>query len=237
VVSLGYNFKPVVQSARALLEQHGGIGRIESLVVSMSSGTRTLLTQSGAYPKAAGDFPPDSATWVDPRLSGGGYGQAQLPHALGAALYLSGLRASEVYALMSPQGAAVELDDAMTVRYTDGAIGAVTGTSAHPGYLAERDLLDIRLLGSDGQLDLEFEHDHVALHKGGVTHTADLLEGDGSYDCIGPPNALADIALGRPIVNHAPGELGARTAELLEAAYRSVEFGRPVSVDSLMEGQ
>ena len=100
-----------------------------------------------------------------------------------AALYLSGLRASEVYALMAPSDTTgrgtVELDDAMTVRYTDGAIGTVSGTSAHPGYLAERDLLDIRLVGSDGQLDLEFEHDHVALHKEGTTHTASLADGDG----------------------------------------------------------
>jgi hypothetical protein len=32
---------------------------------------------------------------------------------------------------------------------------------------------------------------------------------------------LVDLALGRDVVNSSPGELGARTVELLDAAYRS----------------
>lgn len=233
VVSFGYNFKPIVLEARALLDAHGGtdvLGDLESLSVSMSSGTRSLLSNSGAYPKAATEMPPDSATWVDPALSGGGYGQAQLSHALGAALYITGMRAAEVYALMSVTGSGVELNDSIAVRYRDGAIGTVSGTSAHPGYWNERDLLHIRAVGSRAQLDVEFERDRAALHLDGVTHEAPLMEGDGSYDCIGPPNALADLALGRPVTNHAPAELGARTVELLEAAYASARSGSPVGV-------
>ena len=234
VVSFGYNFKPIVLSARNLLTAHGGIealGAIESLSVSMSSGTRALLSNSGAYPKAAVDSPPDPATWVDPALSGGGYAQAQLSHALGAALYLTGQRATEVYALMSATGSGVELNDALAVRYAGGAIGTVSGTSAHPGYWQERDLLHIRVVGSRAQLDLEFERDRVALHLDGETREAPLQPGDGSYDCIGPPRALVALALGRDVVNHAPAELGARTVEILETAYASARAGTPIPVD------
>ena len=233
VVSFGHNFRPIVLGARALLDDHGGadaLGVIESMSVSMSSGTRALLSNTGAYPKASTETPPDSATWIDPALSGGGYGQAQLSHALGAALYLTGLRAAEVYALMSALGSGVELNDSIVVRYDDGAIGTVSGTSAHPGYWNERDLLHIRVVGSRAQLDVEFERDHAALHVDGVTYEASLAEGDGRYDCIGPPNALADLALGLTVTNHAPAELGARTVELLEAAYASVRTGMPVAV-------
>lgn len=238
VVSFGYNFKPIVLGARALLDAHGGpevLGTIESMSVSMSSGTRALLSNSGAYPKAAPEMQPDSATWVDPTLSGGGYGQAQLSHALGAALYISDMQASEVYALMSGAASGIELNDSMTVRYRGGAIGTVSGTSAHPGYWNERDLLHIRVVGSRAQLDIEFERDRAALHLDGVTHEAALDEGDGSYDCVGPPNALADLALGRPVTNHAPAELGARTVELLEAGYASARSGTPVTVDESQE--
>jgi len=233
VVSFGYNFKPVVLGARALLEAHGGIdvlGDIESMSVTMSSGTRALLSNSGVYPKASAGMPPDSATWVEPALSGGGYGQAQLSHALGAALYITNLRASDVYALISATGSGVELNASLAVRYRGGGIGTVSGTSAHPGYWNERDLLHIRVVGSRAQLDVEFERDRVALHLDGRTHEAPLAEGDGSYDCIGPPNALADLALGRPVTNHAKAELGARTVELLEAAYASARAGAPVGV-------
>jgi predicted dehydrogenase len=233
IVSFGYNFKPVVLGARALLAAHGGIGAlgaIESMSVSMSSGTRALLSNSGAYPKAAADSPPDPATWIDPALSGGGYAQAQLSHALGAALYLTGQRATEVYALMSATESGVELNDSLAVRYAGGAIGTVSGTSAHPGYWNERDLLHIRVVGSRAQLDLEFERDRVALHLDGETREAALSPGDGSYDCAGPPRALAEIALGRDVVNHAPAELGARTVEILEAAYASARAGVPIPI-------
>lgn len=233
VVSFGYNFRPVVLGARALLEDHGGVGTlgvIESMSIAMSSGTRALLSNTGSYPKASTETPPDSATWVDPALSGGGYGQAQLSHALGAALYLTGLRATEVYALMSAVGSGVELNDAIVVRYGNGAIGTVSGTSAHPGYGNERDLLHIRVVGSKAQLDVEFERDRAALHIDGVTYEASLAESDGSYDCVGPPNALVELALGLRVTNHAPAELGARTVEVLEAAYESVRTGMPVAV-------
>lgn len=240
VVSFGYNFKPVVLGARDVLAAHGGIavlGEIESMSVSMSSGTRALLSNSGAYPKAAVDSPPEPATWVDPALSGGGYAQAQLSHALGAALYLTGLRATEVYALMSATGSGVELNDALAVRYSGGAIGTVSGTSAHPRYWNERDLLHIRVVGSRAQLDLEFERDRVALHLDGETHEAPLRPGDGSYDCIGPPRALVGLALGHDLVNHAPAELGARTVEILEAAYASARARTPIPVDRPEESE
>lgn len=230
VVSFGYNFKPLVTGAAELLAAEP-VGRIENVLVSMSSGTRTLLSDGGAYPKASGDFPPDRDTWVDPALSGGGYGQAQLSHALGAALQLTGLRAERVFALNAPRDAAIELDSAMAVSFVGGAIGTVTGTSAHPGFLAERDQLNIRVVGDEGQLDVEFERDRVALHRKGRTVELPLPEGSGSYDCIGPPNTLADLALGRDVMNHAPGELGARTVELIAAAYRSVAAGEPARIE------
>lgn len=230
VIAMGYNFKPLVTRAAQLLEEHGGVGDIESLLVSMSSGVRNLLGQTGAYPKASGDFPPEAETWVDPKLSGGGYAQAQLPHALGAALYLTGQRAKRVYAEMGPDRTAVELNDALAVRYTDGAIGTVSGASAHPGFLDERDQLNIRIVGSEGQLDLEFEKDRVAFHRDGDTEVVELAPGHGSYDCVGPPNALADLALGLDVPNRAPAELGARVTELLAAAYRSAKSGRAEAV-------
>ena len=134
----------------------------------------------------------------------------------------------EVFALMSATGSGVELNDSIAVRYHQGAIGTISGTSAHSGYWNERDLLHIRVVGSHAQLDIEFERDRTALHLDGVTYEAELAEGSGSYDCSGPPNALADLALGLPVVNHAPAELGARTVEILESAYASARTGVPI---------
>ena len=45
-------------------------------------------------------------------------------------------------------------------------------------------------------------------------------------------NTLIDLALGRPVENCSPGELGARSTEITEAAYLSRRTGRaePVPV-------
>jgi hypothetical protein len=45
---------------------------------------------------------------------------------------------------------------------------------------------------------------------------------------------LVDLVLDPQITNRSPGEIGARTVELLEAAYRSAAEGRTIRVDELL---
>ncbi|HVX43473.1 MAG TPA: Gfo/Idh/MocA family oxidoreductase [Mycobacteriales bacterium] len=233
VVSFGYNYRPIFTAAEELLSEPG-IGELESLMISMSSVTRDLLMNRGAYPRAAPEAQPDAATWTDPALSGGGYGQAQLSHALGVALQLTGIRAREVFSFMRTPP--VELADAIAVRYDNGAVGTVAGTSAHLGFEGNRDQLHIRMVGDRGHLDLAFEQDSVRLFRpGGSALSPRLPARAGAYECDGPPNLLVDLAQGRDRVNRSPGELGARTTELLEAAYRSTATGMPVTVGRTAE--
>jgi len=63
--------------------------------------------------------------------------------------------------------------------------------------------------------------------------TGVLQPGDALYNCDGPPNTLVDLALGKDVRNWAPGELGARTVEILDAAYRSAKSGRVEQVSTL----
>jgi predicted dehydrogenase len=67
---------------------------------------------------------------------------------------------------------------------------------------------------------------------GGEDIKLDVEPGDALYNCDGPPNALVDLAQGRPVENCSPGELGARTVELLDAIYRSARAGAPVPVSA-----
>ena len=232
VVSFGFNYRPLMVEATSLLREIG-IGEIESQSIYMSSVTRDLLANRSAYPKASADTMPDSQTWTDPVLSGGGYAQAQLSHALGVALSLSGLVGEEVFAAMSaPHGESVEIYDAMTVRYRNGAIGVIGGASGHEGALDGRDQLQVRLIGSEGQAEVRFEDDRVSLYhrdRGNVERV--LPPGSGTYDCDGPLHALVDLALGKDVENRSPGELGARTVEILEAAYHSASMNSPVKVE------
>jgi len=102
----------------------------------MASPIRELLSgqdtvDQGVSGAASQDeilFGPTASTWADPAIAGGGYGHAQLSHATGL-LWLTDLRAEEVYAQMSAPGTRVELYDALVVRFTNGAIGTISVVS------------------------------------------------------------------------------------------------------------
>lgn len=233
VICYGYNYRPMVQETRRLLLESGGIGDLETMSIYMASVTRGLLSNQGAYPKASPWALPESATWTDPQISGGGYGQAQLTHALGAALWLSGLDVDDAFAFMSgTPGTAVELHAACALRLCGGGIATMLGSSSHEGAAANRDLLSINLVGSTGQLQSQFELDRISLFRPpDETRAVTLPAGSGEYDCDGPPNTLVDLALGKDVENCSPGHLGARVVEALDACYRSAETAQPAHVD------
>ncbi|GAA1840481.1 Gfo/Idh/MocA family protein [Asanoa iriomotensis] len=232
LVAYGYNYRPMMRSARAHIARLGGIGPVESLMVYMASGTRELLSGSGAYARASSLSAPDMATWVDPELSGGGYGQAQLTHALGLALWLHDIEVEAVQAVVaSPLGGTVEQHDAAVLHLAGGGIGTLTGASAHQQAMNYRDQLQVRMVGRDGQFQLDVENDKLRMFRAD-TGDADLAFADGSgrYECDGPPHTLVDLASGRAVENCSPGDLGARTVAVLEALYASARTGDTVQV-------
>ncbi len=232
VLSFGWNFERIVRQAKQLVRDVG-LGEIEQCTIHMASATRELLTNTGSYPGASEATIPEQATWTDPRLSGGGYAQAQLSHALGLALWLADdLQGERVFAFMgSPGNAPVELHDALALRFRNGAVGTLGGGSCHLGSNENKHQLEVRLIGSEGQLHVDLERELVWLYSAdGRDHRAPVADGDGTYGTAGPPDALIDLALGRDVENCAPGDLGARTVEILDAAYRSAASGSAETV-------
>ena len=227
LMSFGWNYTPMVRGAKQLIGDRG-IGDLEHLTVHMSSTTRELLSNTGAYPAASPETVPEATTWTDPQISGGGYGQAQLTHALGLALHLFPERVAQAFAFMSaPLEAPVELHDAIALRFDGGGIGVVSGGSSHAGAWGDKHQLEVRAIGSEGQVIVDVHRELVWLFRhGGEEHRLTLADGAGAYDMTGPANALVEIALGRGANDCAPGELGARTVEALDAAYRSHRSGK-----------
>ena len=228
VVSYGYNYRPIVRGARARLRDEHGIGTVEHVAIHMASGTRELLAGIGAYARASESTAPETDTWTDPALSGGGYGQAQLTHALALASWLQPFHVDAVTAVAaSPLGGRVEQHAAAILELEGGGVGTLSGASGHQEAMGRRDQLQVRMVGSDGQFQLEMENDLCRLYRPDV---GDILlefeDGSGRYECDGPPNVLVDLALGIPTENCSPGWLGASTVSILEAMYRSLETGR-----------
>ncbi|MDO8389685.1 MAG: Gfo/Idh/MocA family oxidoreductase [Actinomycetota bacterium] len=229
VVSFGWNFMPMVRDAVRLIHECG-IGDLEQLSISMSSQTRELLLNTGSYPDASPESVPEPSTWTDPRLAGGGYGQAQLSHALGLALSLVDERVSDVFAWMSsPAAGGVELHDAISMRFANGAVGTMSGGSAHLGANGNKHHLAVRGIGARGQFLVDVDREAVVVHTDARDIALDLAENSGSYVPSGPVNGFLDLVLGRTTVNPAPGSLGAHTVDVLDAAYRSAREGIPAS--------
>ncbi len=228
VVAFGWNYFPMVRQAKQLMEDDGGVGTVEQVTIEMASQTRELLSNRGAYPAADPEAVPEAPTWTDPALSGGGYGQAQLSHALGLALWLTGLRGKDVFAFMSaPLAAPVELHDAIALRYDNGAIGTLAGGSGHLGANNNKHQLEVRVIGSEGQFQIDLDREMVWRYRSPHDDRRVAVPPDaGVYNCQGPIDALVDLALGRDVENCSPIELGARTVEILDAAYRSARTGR-----------
>ena len=244
LIALGWHYKDLVIRAKELMDRDGGVGEIEHVSIVMSSTTREALV--GRQPSFAADqtageivsseqvpeLTPRPETLTDPAISGGGYAQAQLSHALGLALWLTGLEGAEVFAMMSsPQQTAVEFHDSLSVRFTSGAIGSVSGASAHLEANAAKHYLVVQIIGAEGQLTLDLSRELLVRYRVGEGEvTVPLAPDAGAYDCAGPIDALVALARGDTAANNSPGELGVRTVEIIEAAYRSARSGRREAV-------
>jgi hypothetical protein len=124
-------------------------------------------------------------------------------------------------------GAPVDLHDAITIRYDNGAIGTVSGASSHLGAHNNKHQLEVHVVGSEGQFVIDLDRAMVWRYRNPADNIDVPIAPDaGAYNCQGPIDALVDLALGRDARNCSPIELGARTVEILDAAYRSARSGR-----------
>jgi predicted dehydrogenase len=232
-IMIGYTTHYNAQTLQAREAITGGkIGQIQYVNSSFSSDVFKFLSGKVAPDNAPARFRVHgpSENYNRPDMLGGGEGHLQMTHSIGHMFFVTGLRAQRVTALMNNQGLATDLVDAYSVAFEGGALGIVGGTGNSGGnhrmalavYATEGCYLTDSLAGanllrdkSGHPLPIPSEIDAPDPYRYNVTRNfVQVIQGKAA--------------------NLAPGVIGWRAVELLDAAYRSAQFnGQPVDVEDL----
>jgi len=227
-----YNYAPHAQRGRDVV-QSGELGAVQYVVCTFASEVSRFLGGNVGPQFSPTRFRVQgpSEAYNRPDLMGGGQGHLQITHAAGLMFFVTGLRVAQVSAIMRNHGLAMDLVDAMAVGFEDGAIGVVGGTGN---------------AGINHQMALTVYCEAGCFMVDSISRTGMIRRKDGSgEDLSATPRQwnryavthnFVDVVLGRA-ENVSPGEVGWRTVELLDAAYRSAAVnGAPVLVSELYNG-
>jgi predicted dehydrogenase len=231
IVGYPWHYTDTARRARAVI-QSGALGPIQfvsslyaSMVVEFYRGNPEAYRPVFQYPVTG----PTARSYADASLAGGGQAHLQITHAAGLLFWVTGLRAARVSAFMEQFDVAVDLADAISIRFDGGAVGVV-GSTGNIG-IGDSGQKDLRVYGANGYLILDM-----------IEGTLEIRLHDGTREVIGPldesarfprfatAHNLVNLVLGRDH-NQSPGEVGLRCVELIEAAYQSAALdGQPVNV-------
>ena len=217
MLALGWNYSEVFAAAEKIVAAES-LGAIEHVALHMASATHDLLSGISNDSSGRVDRPALSSTWTNPALAGGGYGNAQLSHALGVLFGLVNESAVDLSAVVRPGPIdGIELSVAIAGRLESGATVSISGTSIRRSRIPRRQQLDLRVYGSQGQLDIDFVHDRVAfINADGVESTMSLSKDSGAYRGTAPANAFIDLITGASRTNTSSAAVGARSTEVLD---------------------
>ena len=155
-------------------------------------------------------------------LSGGGQLNDSGSHLIDILLWTTGLTAESVFAYCNNYDTEVDIDSALSLRFTNGAQGTISIIGDSPMWWEE-----FSIWGSKGVL--LYRNGTILQRKYGE---AEMQEVDELPEDSTPDQNFVDAILGRAQVQ-VPPECGLRVIELTEAAWRSAEAGQRVQVSDL----
>jgi predicted dehydrogenase len=157
-----------------------------------------------------------------PELSGGGQLNDSGSHLVDVILWMTGLQADTVSAQIDHCGTPVDINSAVSIRFTNGAVGTITVIGDAPRWWE-----DISIIGDQGAFHIRQGAgltQQLGFRDAQMTVNADALGSDSvSLDFV-----RAIQGKNEPV---APAECGLRVIELTEAAWKSAaQGGKPVKV-------
>lgn len=215
-----------VNHARHLVRA-GLLGEIISVRFSLLADKPTTYWQAGYSQRVQTDWRTHKAQ------AGGGVLMMNTIHDLNTLHWVTGLEPRKVYAEVDTLATEVEVEDTVgaVIRYANGAIGTIhAGSALRGGY--HQDARGTRVYGTQGQLILgPMVFAYLAQPpEGGWPNTWQEIQVPGAR---GGREAMVEGFVGAVREGREPPVTGAAARQALEvvlAAYRSAEEGRPVTL-------
>ena len=222
LVPCGLNFTEYTARAAQIVRE-GRIGDVRHCVCQMGSALDDLFSGEPMLETADHMYRPPASTWADPERAGG-YGWGQMSHSLAWLFHVSDLTFASVYCIDGKSKTGVDLYDAAVARATNGATVSLSGSATVPKHVGMH--TDIRIYGTEGCLFFDNERARLELRRlDGDDEIVTISEQEAVYDGALSVFKFAELCAGRPIVNAADGENGARVTEAIDALYRSARTG------------
>ena len=228
VMGYNHNHTDFVIRARDLV-QTGEIGEIQFVSGQFSQDIFNFLQGDTKDVEMRVHGPGD--VYSDPLRSGGGQGHLQITHLAGMLFFVTGLRIKRVQAFMHKLGLAVDVVNAITSEFENGALGTFGGTGNTRG---GGRCFKLTVYGSKGWIDIDDAMRTMVVHR--ENHEDEHYESS-EHPLFAPTLNFVNVILGNA-ENLCSGWVGWRAVELLDAAYRSAKHdGQPVYLDELYEGK
>lgn len=233
LVPHGWHYFDFIEKAHDLMLQKK-VGNVEYVMCHTATPTRELFSGEDFQTLPAHSevmFEVDKNSFS--RLAtGGGYSWGQLSHSISMMLFVTGLTPDEVFAYISTHGAKnepVDMHDAATVRFKEGPIGVISGSSGVPPEVKFQ--VEVNTYGDEGMLLLDVERERMELYRKDKDNLFyDIPKDGGIYDCEIPPHRFVELIKGEDKPNNSSGRLEAKVVSTLCAIHRSGKSGKPEKV-------
>lgn len=229
LISCPWHYTRHGMEARRLI-QSGALGTIKMISVLMTNPIEKLLrgiNTSPTFGLANVYVEPQSGSYNDPAIAGGGQIYCQVSHTAAYLTFLTGRRPAEVFARFDNDGSVNDIYDTLSVKLEGGALATIASTGATPE--CERNY-EVRIFGSQAILQLELWRGTMTLidFTGKRTEFPPLAEHE-TYPGQSPALNFVDVLLGKS-ANGSPGDLGLASMEIIESARQSAATGNNVRI-------
>lgn len=237
IIGYPWQYTEITRRARDIV-QSGELGAIEyvsclftSMVIEFLRGNDEAYRSHFNYPATG-----PGRAYADPQLSGGGQGHLQVTHSAGTLFFVTDLQADRVACFMENFDLAVDVADAIAVRFKPVGKFAPIGVLGSTGNLGVGDSghLELQVYCERGRIVLDQIQSTLYVRKAdGTEMRYGPLPPDDRYPKFAPASNLVEVCLGKGD-NRSSSETGVRVVELLDAAYHSsARGGQPVSISDL----